>query len=93
MEQEIGFPGVIGVIDCTHVSIQAPIEEKWNYLNHNRYYSLNFQVTCDDKMRITSIDGYPGTTHDSRIWNNSEVKEAIEQVNNERDRQYFVIGI
>ena len=34
---EGGFPGVIGLIDGTHVSIRAPIEEPDAYINRKNF--------------------------------------------------------
>lgn len=38
------FPGVLGAIDCTHVSIVAPTGEEHNYLNRKGYHSKNVQL-------------------------------------------------
>lgn len=38
------FPGVLGAIDCTHISIIAPVVEEHNYLNRKGYHSKNVQI-------------------------------------------------
>lgn len=42
MEQN--FPGVIGVIDGTHIRIDKPTEDPDSYLNRKQFHSI--QVTC-----------------------------------------------
>ncbi|XP_046577986.1 putative nuclease HARBI1 [Haliotis rubra] len=39
-----GFPGVVGVIDGTHVKIIAPTEHENEYVNRKNFHSLNVQV-------------------------------------------------
>ncbi|XP_063971447.1 putative nuclease HARBI1 [Lytechinus pictus] len=74
------FPGVIGAIDGTHVYIQSPGGEQAMYfLNRKNRYSVNVQVVCDLAGKITSIVArWPGSTHDSRIFNESSLKEQLE---------------
>lgn len=38
------FPGIIGVVDCTHVEILRPAIEEHNYLNRKGYHSKNIQI-------------------------------------------------
>ena len=44
-EDEGGFPGVIGLIDGTHIRIQAPEDDPDAYINRKKFFSLNVQVT------------------------------------------------
>ena len=49
--QMSGFPGVIGVVDGTHVRIQRPSEEEERaYINRHHHHSINVQaisLTCN----------------------------------------------
>lgn len=38
------FPGVIGLIDCTHVEIKKPQIEEHNYFSRKGYHSKNIQL-------------------------------------------------
>uniref|UniRef100_A0A671MZD7 DDE Tnp4 domain-containing protein n=1 Tax=Sinocyclocheilus anshuiensis TaxID=1608454 RepID=A0A671MZD7_9TELE len=70
-----GFPGVIGAIDCTHIPIQNPGGENGElFRNRKGYCSINVQVVCDEKAQITNtVARWPGSTHDSRIFDNSHL--------------------
>lgn len=37
---QMGFEGVIGCIDGTHIRIDAPSEDPDSYLNRKKYYSI-----------------------------------------------------
>lgn len=41
-----GFPGIIGVIDGTHIRIRAPTRQPDAYLNRKRFHSLVTQVNA-----------------------------------------------
>jgi len=73
------FPGVIGLIDCTHVRILSPNEYEHTYVNRKSYHSFNVQCICDADGLFTNINAkWPGSTHDSRIFNNSPIKRHLE---------------
>ena len=40
-----GFPGVIGLIDGTHIRIRAPEDDPDAYIIRKKFFSLNVQVT------------------------------------------------
>lgn len=44
LEQKKGFPGVIGIIDGTHIKIEAPKENHESYINRKGYHSIQLQV-------------------------------------------------
>jgi len=44
-EDEGGFPGVIGLIDGTHIRIRAPGDDPDAYINRKKFFSLNLHVT------------------------------------------------
>lgn len=72
--EEGGFPCVVGLIDGTHISIRAPMEEPEAYINRKKFHSINVQIICDENMVFTNVwAGWPGSAHDSRVLRNSNV--------------------
>lgn len=73
-----GIPGVIGVVDGTHVAIQGPRQNEPAYVNRKLYHSINCQVVADRTYKIFDIVAkWPGGTHDSFIWRYSSVRERL----------------
>lgn len=57
------------------------------YWCRKQFYAINCQVVANDR-RIYDLDcRWPGSTHDSRIWNRSEVKHYMES-----QRRFLVAG-
>lgn len=73
---EIGLPGIDGAIDCTHVHL---VHTKFHginemYRNRKGYFSLNVQTVVGPRMEFLDIvPEYPGSQHDSRIFQNSRL--------------------
>ena len=67
------FPGVIGAIDCTHIRIICPNKENaMAFVNRKQFYSINVQAVCESDAFITNtVARWPGSTHDSRIFDNT----------------------
>lgn len=74
------FPQCIGAIDCTHIKIQSPGENDAEiFRNRKGYFSFNVQVVCDAHLKIQDIVcRWPGSSHDSTIFNNSRLKHNFE---------------
>ena len=72
------FPGVIGTIDCTHIRIICPNKEFLAFVNRKQFYSINVRAVCDSGAFITNIvASLPGSTHDSRIFENSKIADKL----------------
>ncbi|XP_041472595.1 putative nuclease HARBI1 [Lytechinus variegatus] len=72
------FPGIVGLIDGTHVRIQEPTENEDQFVNRKRYHSINVQIVVDASYRIINIDAqWPGSVHDSRILRQSGLGEIL----------------
>ena len=68
-----GLPGVVGVIDCTHVPIRFPGGEQAEiFRNRKGFFSINVQAIGDAQFKIRNlVVRWPGSVHDSRIFYNS----------------------
>ncbi|XP_032682485.1 putative nuclease HARBI1, partial [Odontomachus brunneus] len=72
----ISLPGIDGAIDCTHIRLTYTRFEGLDeiYCNRKGYFSLNVQVVVGPRMEFLDIvPEYPGSQHDSRIFQNSRI--------------------
>ena len=73
--------GIVGIIDGVHIEIMRPfiknpIPEK--FYNRKSRYSINCVMICDDQKRIRWFTcRHAGSAHDSRIWEESNMKAAL----------------
>ena len=84
-----GIPGVIGAIDGTHIRIPGPSDHRDAYINRKGTPSIQLQVVCDSKMQFLDVyTGWPGSVHDSRVFNNSPLKSRLEEL----PSQFHLLG-
>ncbi|KAL0879788.1 hypothetical protein ABMA27_003499 [Loxostege sticticalis] len=74
------FPRVIGAMDCTHVRISSPGGDQAElFRNRKGYFSINVQTICNANLEIIDIVArWPGSAHDSAIFNNCYRKAKFE---------------
>jgi hypothetical protein len=70
-----GFCHCTSIIDGTLVVLDFKPEHYHKcYYSRKSVYALNVMVVCDDKKRITFyLAGWPGSTHDNRVFRNSKL--------------------
>jgi hypothetical protein len=70
-----GFRHCIGIIDGTLIELVfRPQSYHECYFSRKCMYAMNVMIICDDKNRITYFNaGWPGSTHDNRVFRNSKV--------------------
>lgn len=75
------FPNVTGCIDCSHISIINPGGPHAElFRNRKRTFSINVQVIAGPRLEIFDIVArYPGSYHDSHIFDRSSVKGKFER--------------
>ncbi|CAF4955530.1 unnamed protein product [Pieris macdunnoughi] len=74
------FPSVVGAIDCSHIRILSPGGDNAElFRNRKDTFSINTQAVVDAELRIRDLVArWPGSVHDSTIFNNSRLKVLIE---------------
>ena len=91
VEQSSKIPNVIGFVDGTHIRLtQTPHAD---YINRKGYPSINVQIIVDDRLLVTDVHaGWPGCTHDARIFRNSPIFEALQTGTVPLGENKFLIG-
>jgi hypothetical protein len=73
------FPKILGVVDGTLINIKSPggVDEPI-YVSRKGLHAINVQIVCDCNMKVTDVvSKWPGSTHDSFIWTNSELRNKL----------------
>ncbi|XP_025416406.1 putative nuclease HARBI1 [Sipha flava] len=78
--QIAAFPGIIGCVDGTHIPIKcSQLERGEIFRNRKGRFSINIQVVGGPDLKIYDLVARrPGSVHDSRIFQNSRVKNRLE---------------
>lgn len=76
MVQPRGIPNVIGLIDCTHIKIISPGgSNAERFRNRKGFFSVNVQAVGNSDLRLLDVVArWPGSSHDSQIFDNSSLK-------------------
>ncbi|XP_064486106.1 putative nuclease HARBI1 [Ornithodoros turicata] len=74
-------PGVTGCIDCTHVRIKSPRSPAAEtFRDRNGNFSTNVQAITGPELQFFDVvASWPGSVHDSRIFDNSRAKFLFEE--------------
>ncbi|KAE8742254.1 hypothetical protein FOCC_FOCC012225 [Frankliniella occidentalis] len=92
-ERNFGFPGVVGSIDGTLISITAPREQKQRYVDKNSNYSINVQIVSDHRLLIRDVFiGQPGSVHDARVFRRSPLAKYLYSRNDMLDNDQHIVG-
>ncbi|XP_026826315.1 putative nuclease HARBI1 isoform X2 [Ooceraea biroi] len=77
-----GFPGILGCIDGTYITIRTPAHKiKSTYVNRHDISSLTLQAICDSKKKFLDIfTGPPSKIHDARVFNLSFISTTLPNI-------------
>jgi len=72
------IPNILGVVDGTHVPILSPTENEPSFVNRKQFHSINCQIVATRDYQILDVVAkWPGSVHDSYIWQNSSVRDRL----------------
>lgn len=75
------FPGVIGMVDGMHVTIDPPEKHKNDYIDRKNNVSIVVQAVCNYQKKFTDIFiGYPGSVHDAKVFANSPLIAKLDSL-------------
>lgn len=88
------FPGVIGLIDGSHIKIIAPNRDiEHAYYCRKGGHSINLLIVCDSKYMIRYANAkFPGTSHDAYVWRRSALYDFLKRKYEEGKRNFWLLG-
>lgn len=99
------FPHTMGAIDGKHVACKAPPNSGSEYYNYKGFFSIILFAMVDSDYKFMWADvSAKGVESDAQIYNDSELKEGLEQNNilgwprpdplprDNEDVPYFIVG-
>lgn len=76
-----GFPNVVGALDGTYIPISGPTTFRDSYICRKGFPAMHLQAVCDSSLRFLDVYcGYPGSVHDSRVYRNSPLHDALQNL-------------
>uniref|UniRef100_A0A8C5WVY0 Putative nuclease HARBI1 n=1 Tax=Laticauda laticaudata TaxID=8630 RepID=A0A8C5WVY0_LATLA len=74
-----GMPGVLGLVDCSHVAIKAPNAEDLSYVNRKGLHSLNCLMVCNARGKLLGAETHwPGSLQDGAVLQQSALRNQFE---------------
>lgn len=94
IEERSHIQNCVGFIDGTHIRLSSAPGGERDYINRKKYASVQLQLVVDDRLLIRDIYvGWPGCTHDARVYRNSPLARAIEDDGGALGPDKFIIGL
>ena len=80
IQQASRIPNCVGFIDGCHFRLKSAPNGDPDYTNRKAYNSIQSQVVADDHLIINdAYVGWPGSTHDARVYRNSPLFDMMER--------------
>ena len=77
--QKWNFPHACGALDGKHIACRCPPKSGSQYYNYKGFYSIVLMALVDADYKFIWADvGSTGAASDAQIYNNSELKELVE---------------
>lgn len=73
IKEQTGFPDCLGFVDGTLIPVSTkPGWHGEDFYSRKSNYAVNAMIVCDDQKLIRHCYvGWPGSTHDNRVYDNS----------------------
>lgn len=77
--QRWNFHHCVGALDGKHIAMRCPANGGSTYYNYKGFHSIILMALVDAEYKFTWVDvGREGSAGDAQVFNNSELKECIE---------------
>ena len=77
------FPNTLGALDGKHVAIKCPPASGSLYYNYKKFFSVVLLALVDADYKFVWADvGGRGAASDAQLWNMSQLKESVEDPDN-----------
>lgn len=98
------FPHTLGALDGKHITCKKPPGSGSTYFNYKKFFSVLLLGLVDADYKFIWVDiGGRGAAGDAQVWNESDLKEAVDSgempipkpeplPNDDVDVPYFFIG-
>jgi hypothetical protein len=75
------FPGIVGMLDGSHIPIKKPEVRGVDYYNRKDFHSIILQAVVREDMTFTNVyTGWPGKVHDARVFRRSPLYHSLQQM-------------
>lgn len=75
------FPGIVGEIDGCHIIFHPKAENEMAYRNYKKFHSFVIMAIVNADRTFSYIfTGYPGSSHDSYIFQRSSIYTKLENI-------------
>jgi hypothetical protein len=90
-----GLPQVCGAIDCSHIRLDLPRNEKaLDWYDKDQNYSMVVQAIVDSEMRFLDVfAGLPGCLSDAQIYNKSSFQALVKSGQRLHGATKTVLGV
>ena len=81
-EEKSGFPGIVGVIDGSHIKMHPDSKNAKAYRNYKKFHSIVLMgIVLPDKRFSYTFVGFPGSSHDSYVFKRSGLYGRLKSEN------------